>query len=66
MGRKARLFSPTPAGATASSVIYSILEAAKENGLHPFRYLEFLLEALPGAATSALKTLRQKDALLFD
>ena len=35
-------------------VIYSILETAMENGLHPFRYLEFLLHALPNATTSAL------------
>jgi hypothetical protein len=57
MGRKAWLFSNTPAGARASSVMYSIIETAKENGLHPARYLEFLLETLPGAKTSDLKSL---------
>ncbi|MDR2360407.1 MAG: hypothetical protein LBD85_03875 [Oscillospiraceae bacterium] len=39
MGRKARLFSNTPAGVVASSVMYSIVEIAKENGLHLFRYM---------------------------
>jgi transposase len=57
MGRKAWLFSNTPAGAAASSVMYSVIETAKENGLHPFRYLEFLLETLPGAKSSELESL---------
>lgn len=57
MGRKAWLFSTSPAGARASSVIYSIIETAKENGLHPYRYLEFLLQTLPGATSSNLEAL---------
>ena len=57
IGRKAWLFSCTPAGARASSVMYSIIETAKANGLHPARYLEFLLETLPGAKTSGLDSL---------
>jgi transposase len=57
MGRKAWLFSNTPSGAAASSVMYSIMETAKENGLHPFRYMEFLLETLPGATTADLESL---------
>jgi len=57
MGRKAWLFSNTPADAKASSVMYSILETAKDNGLHPYRYLEFLLDALPNATTSDLDAL---------
>jgi hypothetical protein len=57
MGRKAWLFSCTPAGAKASSVMYSIMETAKENGLHPFRYMEFLLETLPNAKSSDLESL---------
>lgn len=57
MGRKAWLFSNTSAGAKASSVMYSILETAKENGLHPHRYLEFLLDALPNATTADLDAL---------
>jgi transposase len=57
MGRKAWLFANTPSGAKASSVMYSIIETAKENGLHPFRYLEFLLETLPEAKSSGLESL---------
>lgn len=57
MGRKAWLFSCTPAGARASSVMYSILETAKDNGLHPYRYLKYLLEMLPGATTGSLESL---------
>lgn len=57
MGRKAWLFSNTPAGARASSVMYSIIETAKENGLHPYRYLEFLLQTLPGSTTADIETL---------
>jgi transposase len=57
MGRKAWLFSNTPSGAAASSVMYSIMETAKDNGLHPFRYMEFLLEMLPSAKSSDLESL---------
>jgi transposase len=57
MGRKAWLFSNTPTGAKASSVMYSIMETAKDNGLHPFRYMEFLLETLPNAKSSDLESL---------
>jgi hypothetical protein len=51
MGRKAWLFSCTPDGAEASSVMYSVIETAKENGLHPFQYMKFLLETLPNMNT---------------
>ena len=51
MGRKAWLFSNTPDGAEASSVMYSIIETSKENGLHPFQYMKFLLETLPNVTT---------------
>lgn len=47
MGRKAWLFSNTPRGARASAVTYSIVETAKENGLNPFTYLEYVFEQLP-------------------
>ena len=57
MGRKAWLFSCTPAGARASSIMYSIIETAKENGLHPYRYLEFLLETLPNINISGIDSL---------
>jgi transposase len=57
IGRKNWLFSNTPDGAYASSVMYSIIETAIENGLHPARYMEFLLESLLVSSTSNLETL---------
>lgn len=66
MGRKAWLFSNTPAGAKASSVMYSIIETAKENGLHPYRYLEFLLTILPSATISTLDALLRWSEVLPD
>jgi transposase len=47
IGRKNWLFSNTPKGAKASATIYSIIETAKENGLNPFSYLQYLFEELP-------------------
>lgn len=44
IGRKNFLFCNTPNGANSSAVIFSIIETAKENGLKPFKYLEFLFE----------------------
>nr|WP_156958527.1 IS66 family transposase [Virgibacillus sp. SK37] len=47
IGRKNWLFSNTAKGATSSAIVYSIVETAKENGLNPFHYLEYLFEKLP-------------------
>ncbi|NCB44000.1 MAG: IS66 family transposase, partial [Clostridia bacterium] len=47
IGRKNWLFSNTPKGAKASAVVYSLIETAKENGLNPFPYLQYLFEQLP-------------------
>lgn len=47
IGRKNWLFSNTRRGAKASATIYSVMETAKENGLHPFNYLKYLFEQLP-------------------
>ena len=47
MGRKNWLFANTPGSAQASSVIYSLIETAKENGLDPYRYLLWLLQNAP-------------------
>jgi len=55
MGRKAWLFSNTPNGADASSVMFSIVETARENGLKPYEYIKFLLEKLPTAKTSEIE-----------
>jgi len=57
MGRKNWLFSNTPNGAQASSIMYSIIETAKENGLHPYQYVKFLLETLPNSKTDQLEAL---------
>ena len=57
MGRKNWLFCNTPNGARASSVVYSLIETAKENGLKPFEYLKFLLEDLPNTTTGQLDDL---------
>ena len=47
MGRKNWLFANTPGGAQASSVIYSLIETAKENGLNPYQYLLWVLQSAP-------------------
>ena len=47
MGRKNWLFANTPGGAQASSVIYSLIETAKENSLDPYRYLLWILQTAP-------------------
>ena len=57
VGRKNWLFCNSQKGARASSVIYSIIETAKENGLKPFEYLNFLLQAVPNATTGQLEQL---------
>jgi transposase len=49
VGRKNWLFSGTPAGASASAAIYSLIETAKANGLEPYRYLRYLFERVPHA-----------------
>lgn len=49
VGRKNWLFAGTPAGATASACLYSLIETAKVNGLEPYKYLRYLFEKLPFA-----------------
>jgi hypothetical protein len=46
IGRKNWLFANTPRGARTSAIIYSIVETAKENGINPFDYLEFVFERI--------------------
>jgi len=57
IGRKNWLFAATPNGAEASSIVYSIIETAKENGLRPFQYVQYLLETLPNTTTNGLDAL---------
>ena len=47
IGRKNWLFANTPRGARASAVIYSLVETAKENGLNPYSYLNYLFVKRP-------------------
>jgi transposase len=51
IGRKAWLFSDTPAGANASAVIYSLLQTAKANGHEPYAWLRRVMRDLPAART---------------
>lgn len=55
--RKNWLFCNSPKGAKASSVIYSIIETAKENGLNPFLYIKLLLEIMPNTTTGTIENL---------
>ncbi len=52
MGRKNWLFSDTPNGANASSLVYTMAETAKANGVNPYHYLAFLLEKFPSPLMS--------------
>lgn len=47
IGRKNFLFSNTPRVAKASAIIYSIMETAKANSLHPYMYLKYLFKCMP-------------------
>jgi transposase len=47
IGRKNYLFSASEAGARANAIVYTLVETAKENGIDPFNYLEYLFEKLP-------------------
>lgn len=47
ISRKNFLFCNTPNGATASAMIYSIIETSKANSLKPFEYMTYLLKTLP-------------------
>ncbi len=49
LGRKAWLFADTPAGATASARLYSLIEMAKANGLEPYAHMRRVFEELPTA-----------------
>jgi transposase len=59
VGRKAWLFSDTPAGANASAIIYSLVHTAKANGLEPYAWLCRVMRDLPAA-----KTVEDIEALL--
>lgn len=52
VGRKAWLFADTPAGATASARLYSLIETAKASGLEPYAYLRRVFADLPAMTTA--------------
>jgi transposase len=53
------MFCDTPAGATASALIYRILESAKENQHNPLHYITSIL-----AAMSNTESIEDIEALL--
>ncbi|MCL6616427.1 MAG: IS66 family transposase, partial [Anoxybacillus ayderensis] len=59
IGRKNWLFANTPQGARASAIIYSVVETAIANRLHPYYYLRYLFEQLPNMDVSDSRALDQ-------
>ena len=57
IGRKNWMFSATPQGAEASSIIYSIIETAKANKLKPFEYLKYIFETIPNISPDRYSSL---------
>jgi len=51
VGRKAWMFSDTPAGARASATYFSLIETAKANELEPFAYLQHVIGNIAAADT---------------
>ncbi|GEM_PF-4174963 len=45
--RGAWLFADTPKGATANSVLYTIVESARANELDVYEYIKYLLTVMP-------------------
>lgn len=52
VGRKNWLFSATPKGATASALVYTMVEMAKANDLNIYKYLTYLLDRRPSVDMS--------------
>lgn len=61
LSRKNFMFAKSPKGATASGVVFSIIETAKANNLIAFNYLTYLFEKLPNID---LESSNELDALL--
>ena len=59
MGRKNFLFANVPKGAEASTIIYSLVETAKENDLDPYRYLTWLMREAPNLDMSDAQLVAQ-------
>lgn len=54
IGRKNWLFSNTPNGAYASSVLYSIVQTAILNHINPYKYISHVLHILANAKINEL------------
>ncbi len=52
VGRRNWLFSDTPKGADAGSMVYTRVGMARAHGLNIYKYLNFLLDRLSGTAMS--------------
>jgi transposase len=57
VGRKNWLFIGNPEGARASAAIYSLIETAKANGVHPGEYLAHVFAQIPLTTPKNLHTL---------
>jgi hypothetical protein len=51
MGRKAWLFSDTPAGMHASATLYSLVQTCIANEVDPYKYFVTVIERFPAART---------------
>ena len=52
VGRKAWLFSGTPAGTHANTVLYSLVQTCLATGIDPYEYLVAVIEKISLAKTS--------------
>lgn len=62
VGRKNWLFTDTPAGANASALYYSLIEAAKTNNVEPFTHLNHVIGNIGTIAD--VETVERYEALL--
>ena len=54
--RRNWLFSYSINGAEAAATLFSLVETAKANNAHPYYYLKYLLETLPGQKVTKEKS----------
>ena len=52
VGRKNWLFCDSQDGATASAIIFSLIETAKANDIEPYKYINYLLDSRPSVDMS--------------
>ena len=56
--RKNFLFANTPKGATGSAIMFSVIQAAIENGLDPYKYLTWLMKTAKDTNLTDEKTIQ--------